>query len=381
MAIDLDLLEHECAYHSFFHTAFGLSERPFALWRALPPSASGIHQVLRQVKIGDSAAHWFSPWRPGRDLSALKFAIFTRYTLQAVRRRGAQLAAPEHCPPAEAATVARWLAERRREGRPAWVDTQASLAVRACLAAQEEGLDISATLFRTGGEPLTGAKARIIDATGSHAVCHYTMGETGRIGAACSEQHAVDDVHLLTDKLAVTQRERPVGSNGGRVGALYYTSLLPSCPKAMINLESGDYGVIEERPCGCPFGELGMTLHLHDIRSFDKLTSEGNQFLGTDLLALIEEVLPGRFGGAPTDYQLVEEEVEGLPKVGIVVPPRLGDISDEDVVATVLAFLASEPRNRLMADVWRAGDTLRVVRREPHVSPAAKILALHVPSP
>jgi hypothetical protein len=33
-------------------------------------------------------------------------------------------------------------------------------------------------------------------------------------------------------------------------------------------------------------------------------------FLGTDLLRLIDEVLPARFGGAPTDYQFVEREDE-----------------------------------------------------------------------
>jgi hypothetical protein len=89
-------------------------------------------------------------------------------------------------------------------------------------------------------------------------------------------------------------------------------------------------------------------------------------------------VLPARFGGAPTDYQLVEEEVDGLPKVSVVIRPRVGDVDDNEVVSTVLASLGSEPHNRLMAEVWRDGDTLSVVRREPYVTPAAKILPLHI---
>ena len=47
-------------------------------------------------------------------------------------------------------------------------------------------------------------------------------------------------------------------------------------------------------------------------------------FLGADLIRLIEEVLPARFGGAPTDYQFVErEDARGLPKVDLRVSPRI----------------------------------------------------------
>ena len=31
-----------------------------------------------------------------------------------------------------------------------------------------------------------------------------------------------------------------------------------------------------------------------------------------------------------------------------------------------------------MADFWAQGETLRVVRREPHLTPAGKILPLHL---
>ena len=51
---------------------------------------------------------------------------------------------------------------------------------------------------------------------------------------------------------------------------------------------------------------LGYTTHIHTIRSWEKLTSEGMTFCGHDLIRLIEEVLPARFGGRPTDYQFVE---------------------------------------------------------------------------
>jgi hypothetical protein len=52
------------------------------------------------------------------------------------------------------------------------------------------------------------------------------------------------------------------------------------------------------------------------------------------------------------------------------------------VVATVLEVLGSPPHGSgghwLMAEYWKGARTLRVVRREPYVTAAAKILPLHV---
>jgi hypothetical protein len=146
----------------------------------------------------------------------------------------------------------------------------------------------------------------------------------------------------------------------------------------MINVESGDSADLTDRDCGCPFGELGMTTHLSGIRSYEKLTTEGNTFLGSDLYALVDEVLPARFGGGPTDYQLVEEEVAAMPTLSVVVSPGVGEIESAEVLSTVYGFLRERPQNRLMADFWAQGDSVRVVRREPYLTPAAKILPLHV---
>jgi hypothetical protein len=378
VTIDLDLYEYDAAHHSLFLTSFSLWGRPYGLWRALLPSTSGLGNALRQLKAGEPIARWFTPWKPPVDFDSIQFSTFTTYTVMVSRLFGAHVRAPEYCPPQDARRVARWLADTRRSGRPAVLDTQPALAVRTCLAAKEEGLDVSGTFFRLGGEPYTQAQADVFSESGSQAVSHYTMAETGRLGMACGDQAALDDVHLLTDKLAVLQREKPVDGTGATVGALHYTTLLPSAPKLMINVESDDYGVLERRDCGCPLGELGMSLHLHTIRSYEKLTSEGNHFLGSDLITLVDRVLPERFGGAPTDYQLVEDQVDGLPKVNIVVQPRLGEVAEDEVVSTVLSFLSSKRRNRLMADVWRDGETLRVVRAEPSTTAAGKILPLHI---
>jgi len=201
----------------------------------------------------------------------------------------------------------------------------------------------------------------------------------GRIGLACAKRQTMDEVHLLTHKLAVIQNDRPVGDGGTGEGTLFFTTLLPGCPKIMLNVETDDHGVLVERDCGCPLQEFGFHQHLHSIRSFDKLTSEGMQFLASDILSLVEEVLPDHFGGHPTDYQLVEEQIEGLPKVSIIISPNVGQVNASEVVDTVIEHLGSHKGGyEMMANCWRQGQTLQVVRGEPHHTFTGKILPLHI---
>ena len=369
VAVDLTRLEQEAAYQALFREGFALAGRPFGIWRVIPPARAGLNNYVYQAKCGAPVDRWFNPYRAPRDLPNLRFAIFTAYTLRVGRRRVGGTRRPELCPPDDAGRIARWLADCRRQGCPAVLDAQAGLGIRVCLAALDEGLDISGTFFRFGGEPYTEAKAEVVAATGSTAACHYSMSEIGRVACACSRPQAPDDMHFMSDKLATIQREH---------GGLWHTTLGSATPKIMINVESGDYAVMSERECGCTLGELALSRHLRHVRSYEKLTTEGNHFLGSDLHTLLEEVLPRRFGGAPTDYQLVEEEVDGLSKVSVVVGPRIGQVAHEEVLSTVFGFLREQPRNRLMADFWAQGEALRVVRCEPELTAAGKIVPLHI---
>lgn len=372
------LLEHDAAYHAAFVAAFDLGERPAAAWRPVPPSGAGLDAVMYGAKLGRPLERWFSQNRLGR--GDPKEFLVTRYTLLVGRLCGSPMPAPEHVPVNEAVRVARWLAAKCAAGTPAWLNAPASSAVRVCLAAREHGLDIAGTLFRLGGEPLTQAKADAVAATGSRAVCHYTMSELRRIGLACAAPAEVDDVHVLSDTVGVIRRERPVGGDCARAGVLIHTTLSPLAGKLMLNVESGDYGVLVERACGCLIGELGFARHLHTIRSYEKLTTEGTTFLGDDVLRLVEEVLPGRFGGRPIDYQLVEEEeARGLTRVSLVVSPSVGALDEAAVVAATLEALGSGPSyKQMMAGFLRDGGTLRVVRREPYSTQGGKLLPLHV---
>lgn len=237
-------------------------------------------------------------------------------------------------------------------------------------------LDISGSFFRLGGEPYTEAKAAIIDRAGCRAACHYSITEGGRIGVACSAPDHLDEVHLLTEKFAFLHQAAPARL-AGKDAALVLTTLLPSVPKIMLNVESGDCCEIERRDCGCPISEMGLDLHAWNIRSYEKITSEALSYLRGDLIPLVEQILPEQFGGDPSDYQLVEIEDKGMPFIEIIVSPRVGAVEAPAVTRIVYDWLRARPGEQFMADFWQDANTLRVVRRTPYSTGPGKILPLH----
>jgi len=203
-------------YHRLFLETFDLTDRRVGVWRE---GTAGISSVLGYAKVGKPVERWFSHNRVLPKRGFVKDFIFTAYTVGASRGSRMPLPWPEFVPVHEAGQVARWLADKRREGRPALLNTPPSSGVRVCLAAEELGLDIRGTFFRLGGEPFTAAKAGTIARTGVRAVSNYAMSEVGRVGVACATPTALDDLHVLTDRLAVIQREHTVAP-GASVPAL-----------------------------------------------------------------------------------------------------------------------------------------------------------------
>lgn len=375
--IDLDLLAHEAAYHHLFLRAFGLEDRGHALWRPVPPGHAGLKSLLRHAKLGRRTERWFAHNARPLRLADLKFTAFTAYTVLGSRLAGVPLPAPEHVPMTQARRIGGWLAGAAASGAPVLFETNWSSAVRVCDAARQEGLDIAGTFFRLGGEPGTAARVHAITSTGSHLASHYSMGEVGHIGIACAAPGSAGEVHVMTDKQALIERPA-MARNGETISSLHLTTLHPSCPKMMLNVDTGDYGVLERRRCGCPVDAMGFDTHLRGIASYDKLTSEGMNLLGSDVMRLVDEVLPESFGGVPTDYQLVEEEVDALPRLIVVVSPAIGAVDEREVIETVLGALSAIGRpQRMMADQWRHGHTLRVQRRPPYTVRGAKVPLLH----
>src|SRR5581483_7837205 len=140
-----------------------------------------------------------------------------------------------------------------------------------------------------------------------------------------------------------------------------------------------DYGVLERRGCGCALETLGFAVHVREVRSFSKLTGEGVTLVGSEMLRVLEEVLPARFGGSPLDYQLAEEEDErGFTRLSLVVSPRLGPLDEAAAVALVLEAIGQGSlAGELARSLWTQAGTLRVARREPTTTGRGKSLPLH----
>jgi len=127
-------------------------------------------------------------------------------------------------------------------------------------------------------------------------------------------------------------------------------------------------------------GAVGLITHLARIRSFEKLSSEGMTFVKTDLLRVLEEILPGRFGGTSADYQVLEEEGEnGILRLFLIVSPKVGPIDEARVCRTFLEELGRDGEfQRLGADIWQRAGTVKVRRAWPVATKAGKILPFHL---
>jgi hypothetical protein len=145
-------------------------------------------------------------------------------------------------------------------------------------------------------------------------------------------------------------------------------------------VESDDYGVVESRSCGCLLESYGYTEHILHIRSFRKLTGEGVTLVGSEMIRILEEVLPARFGGSPLDYQLLEEEDEnGFTRISLLVSPKVQIVDESKVIEVILeAMEHSSVAADLARAIWSQGNTLRVKREEPIWTARGKLMPLHL---
>ncbi len=376
--IDFDYLVAMSYYNTLILDMFQGVAEPIASWFPVFPGAPGVNSCLRFARMGNIPERWFSQVENNVKVGWEK-RWGLAYIIHMSHLMGVPLPPPEFVDLNHGEVVARWAHEALKRAPGCWVYTFVCSAVRACLAATELGLRLDGARFLVTGEPLTRRKKAEIEATGAVALPVYGVSEAGAIAGPCGRPAYPDDCHIFRDGFAAVQHRRQLPLWGNEVEAFLFTSLLPQTPKVLINCETGDYGVAEHRDCGCPLGELGLTEHIHHIRSFEKMTGEGVTFVDTDLVRIIEEVLPRRFGGRSTDYQLVEaEEQEGLTRLNLYVSPKLGPLKEPEIVDTFIAALRQSgftPQAWLHpgAEMWRQAGAVRVVREPPLTTRGGKI--------
>jgi hypothetical protein len=377
----LDRYYYYAAHDMVVSSAHAILGSPVLLWMPILPSMAGLPTMLRLIKMGNPPLRWFSPVTAGTIKPSLTKRLATAYAVYASRLFGADFARPEYVSLEQADKVAGCMVDLLKQGQGCVLWTIPNWAVRVCQAAREGHMDLAGATFAVAGEPLTEVKVKEIRAVGAKAINMFAAAETGVVGFSCAGQTAAsDDIHLLKDLLAVIQHRRGTHFGGAPVDAFLFTTLFSKVPKILLNTESGDYGLLESKQCECGVGELGLTDHLSNIRSFDKLTGEGMSFVGVDLLRIIEEVLPTKFGGASIDYQMVEEEDgRGYTRLTLLVSPEVGEVDEAELIRTVLAELSKgHDTQRMMAEIWSQAGTLRIKRARPFITDAGKLLPLHI---
>lgn len=379
VAFDLDHLAATAVNTILAYDAHGILGVPTVMWYPILPASSGIASILHSARFGETPQKWFS-LVTNQDLTpSLKNRLATQYIVVTGRLCGAPIPWPE-LGTLDGRAVARWAARTLRAHGACLIRTSVSLALRVANAAREEGLDLTGATFLGGAEPPTPAKVRGMTSTGARYVPNYFITEAGAVGTGCGRPVDGNDLHFYKDSLALTQHSRQVPGTGITVKAFSFTSLLPSTPKLLLNVEMDDYGIVEHRSCGCPVESYGFTEHLREIRSFRKLTGEGVTLVGSEMIHILEDVLPARFGGSPLDYQLLEEEdPDAFTRLILVVSPKVAIADERTVIETVLEALG---RGSAAADlaraVWSQAQTLQIKRMEPIWTARGKLMPLHL---
>ena len=378
--IDLDHLAADTPFNMLALDAHGVLDAPKAIWRGVLPDASGLNYILRGARMGRVPQRWFTPLRRSEYRPAFKYRAANAAIVAGGNAFGIAIPRPEPVPFEDAGAIVRWMREQVRTRGSCLLFCLVSAALRAAIAARELGVNLNGAVFEVGGEPPTEAKVRAITATGARCYPTYHFGECGRVGMGCARPLDGNDVHFFKDGLALIDYRRRVPGFDIDVNAFCFTSLLPTTPKIMLNVELDDYGVIEARSCGCPLEAYGYAEHIREIRSFRKLTGEGVTLVGSEVLSVLEEVLPARFGGSPIDYQLLEEEDErGFTRLSLVVSPSIKIADERAVLAALLDALGEKSvADGLTRAIWSNAGTVRIKRMEPIRTARGKLLPLHL---
>ncbi len=368
VVVDLEHIAESAPHWAVWFDEHDLLGSPLVYYT---PTHAGIcNSLLRCAGFGKRIDRWYSiagmaTWRDRMVASSVHFQV----------RRALGMSRPEFVPIDQSWRVGEYLAGLVAQGERPSLNTYPSVAVRICRAMEDRSLSLAGCTFLLRGEALTPTRRASIEAAGVQAVQTYGFAEGGTVGSQCGHPQSPDDVHLYEDVFAVVQRPR-VLADGFEADSLLLTGLRRACPKVLLNTEIGDHGVIKSRDCDCLFGRLGFRRHLESIRGFDKITSEGMTFFGPDLIRLLEQVLPQKFGGAMTDYQLVEEEdTRGLVRYALLVSPEIGVVDHAALVTTFLEELGKARRYYdFKVNIWARAGTLEVRRQRPLVTSRGKTL-------
>jgi hypothetical protein len=375
----LEWRAQQARIEAVFYSAHDLYSCAHALYE--PVITGRIVHPLIYGKLGISTDRWFAPKVLVHGLAEDKYHYLNAHLVaQMGRWFGPGIANPEYLNPGDQGPIIEWIQESKRQRKRCCLQTVVSNAARIARAAFEAELSLEDTTFLVSGEPLTRSKRALIARTGARIATHYGAGGGNGGSVGCGNPSFIDEMHVPQTMFTFVEHPRSLDYGGPPIYPLMITTLQPSAPRFLLNVQNGDYATMTRRNCECALEKVGLTQHLHTIRSFEKFTSEGTNYFTTDLFELLENTIPAEFGGGPGDYQVVEEEDEqGQTRLTLLVHPEIGDLNEEKLLSRLQQNLAQGSRsNRFMTGIWQDARTFRVRRQAPHASARGKILPLHI---
>ena len=379
VGVDLDHLAALSINELVTCEAWNVMDTPTVIWRGILPDAT-LKMVLQTARFGKYVNRWFSHIGLRDSKQWLKYGLATYYIVAWIKALGISVPFPEYAPVDHADMVLKAIVSLRNRYQHVLVRTSVSRGVRICNEAERAGISLNGVTIRGVGEPATSAKISAIERVQARFLNNYSLTEAGALGNGCAHANTPGDVHLFTDGFALITWPYRIDGFDTTVPAFNLTTLLPTAPKILLNLQMDDYGTLEQYPCNCLLGKIGYTTHLKDIRSYSKLVGEGVTLIGNELITIIEQVLPAQFGGTLFDYQFVEQEDEhGLTRLFLIVHPRLGIIDEQAIVQVVLnALRNSSPMADASRTVWQQTQTIQIKRQEPKWTERGKFMPLHL---
>jgi hypothetical protein len=381
--VALDWLSIWTPSKGIFLSAHDLLSASHAVYDNILPAPAATYSLFHNARLGIATERWFAQrWpidRPAEDVRSL---WSTALIVAMGKWFGPGFPRPELLALREFRPVLDWISTRRREGKRCCLDVTASNAVRIARMAMENGVSLEGTTCCLHGEPFTEAKREIIEQAGARCTTRYSFSIGMNTGHGCANRAHIDEIHVNQYMLAVIAHPRPLELGGPGIRPLLFTTLFPQTALMHLNVENGDYATLEERTCGCALERVGLRLHLHRIRSYEKFTAEGWTYFYGDLYGLMEKTLPSEFGGDPGHYQLVEEEDEhGQTRLTLLVDPEVGELDEEKLHARIREeFLRGTLGDGWVARAWwYRGGTFRIRREPPRASSRGKILPLQLP--
>ncbi len=363
---------HQEAMHELVVREFQLGDRAQIILRPVLPSTLGLQDCAIAARKGHRVEGWYATGRSG------PYEPATRILVGIARAYGCRVPWPKIISGSDFSPPAELVARLRKEGVSCMVSGPVSPATRLAAASIDRKLDIHDTLFLVSGETLTEGKADVMMRAGGHPYARYGMSEVGFVGHGCRRMKAANSVHLYSNAIAAITHRRREPLADADVDSLFFTTLLPSSPHVFVNFEAGDSGVLEEAGCDCEFSRAGMRWCIREVSSFGKMTGHGVTILGTDLVRLLEEILPSRLGGHPGDYQLVERETATQTILELRVNPRATDSSIDKIRARFMEELGLIYGGALARRILQNAEVLNVVLDGPFATSTGKVHALHL---